>query len=142
MGNEAQAEQAGTEQCQGPRFRNRVANRVHTPQTNRRELQGKHKIIEVVIGPWPQVFPTEIAAADKRTVRAHEAGAAAPEGAAARPGGGLCHPSGGGAGGRGGGGVRWLSRPGGAGRGGGGGGGGGAAGQVEIGKSVGAGEVS
>ena len=71
MGNEAQAKQAGTEQCQGPRFRNRVANRVHTPRTNRRELQGKYKIIEVVIGPWPQVFPTEIAAADKRTVRAH-----------------------------------------------------------------------
>ena len=31
MGNEAQAKQAGTEQCQGSRFRNRLANRVHTP---------------------------------------------------------------------------------------------------------------
>ena len=29
MGNEAQAKQAGTEQCQGPRFRNRVATKVH-----------------------------------------------------------------------------------------------------------------
>ena len=52
------------------RFRNRDANKVRTPRTGRRELQGKHKIIEVVIGAWP-IFPTEIAAADKRTVRAH-----------------------------------------------------------------------
>ena len=72
MGNEAQAKQATTEQCQGPRFRNRVATKLHTPLTSRSELQGKHQIIEVVIGPWPrQVFPTEIAAADKRTARAH-----------------------------------------------------------------------
>ena len=52
-GNEAQAKQAGTEECQGPRFRNRVAAQEHTPQTSRRELQGKHQIIEVVIGPGP-----------------------------------------------------------------------------------------
>ena len=52
--DEPQAKQAGTEQYQGPRFRNRVATRVHTPQTRWRELQGKHQIIEVVIGPWPR----------------------------------------------------------------------------------------
>ena len=54
MGNEAQAKQASTEQCQGPWFRNRIATNVRTPQTSRRELQGKHKIIEVVVGPWPR----------------------------------------------------------------------------------------
>jgi len=50
VGNEAKAEQAGTERCQDAWFRNRNGVKIHSPGWC--ELQGEYEIIEVFIGSW------------------------------------------------------------------------------------------